>query len=59
MEKEISELAYKDTASMTRKVRMKGMAARLFFLCTIEIIVSVTGVIFQAIQRRNLFAVLA
>jgi len=24
---------------MTRKVRMNGIAARLFFLCTIEIIV--------------------
>jgi len=39
MEKEISEFAYKDTASIARKVKTNGTAARLLFLRTIETIV--------------------
>jgi len=53
MEKEISELAYKDTASMTKKEIMNGTATNLFFFCTIGIIVSITGRIFQAKYRQR------
>jgi hypothetical protein len=39
MEKEISELVYKDTASMTKKEKINGIGTRLFFLFTVGIIV--------------------
>jgi methylphosphotriester-DNA--protein-cysteine methyltransferase len=53
MEKEISELAYKDTASMTKKEKMNGMGIRLFFFRITGIIVSVIGRVFQANPARN------
>jgi hypothetical protein len=48
MEKEISELAYKDTQSMKKKEKMNGIGTRLCFLCMIRIIVSAVGRILQS-----------
>jgi hypothetical protein len=47
MEKEISELAYRDTASMTKKEKMNGIVTRLFFLFTIRIMVSLWDEFFK------------
>jgi hypothetical protein len=46
MEKDISELAYKDTASMTKKVTMNGTGTRFFFfIFTIDELLRKAGLI--------------